>query len=873
VVEVTPPPGYALDKSDHWVQITAANDGIVKLYVSDKPQGDPAMVAVGKIDADTTSNLPQGDTSLAGAHFSMDYYDGYYKTEAEALASGKPTRSWYLKTDANGEARLRESYLLENSSPLYHNSYGDATIPLGTVVIKETKAPADYVLPIPVPVSVQQVTSNTQLENVTTYNTPKIADTVKRGDIAITKAYDPTPDEDTGEMTPEKGIVFDFFASHQFEGKAPKEGVKPAFSLTTDENGYADTSNRYFIENADGTYKERPRKSSDAGALPHDTYLMVQKTTIEGFEKLDPMIVVVAEDGKTYSYLLQNGTIWTPLKIVKVDSETGKTVPYSASWQIISKETGKPVSMTTHYPVTETFDVFVSDSEGRLTLPEKLPFGDYELREVLAPADGGTGYLLNPVNVAFSTADGYDWDNPLTVTFADAPAKGKIEIKKSDAMKGGPVERATYVIQAVGDIYTLDGTLRVSDGDIVDTITTDETGYAASKELYLGRYDVVEAISPNGYALDTTRHGVTLEYADQTVPVVTHTLEVSDVPTTLLIQKVDATTGNPMPGVSFSIVSVDEEFEEVIVTGEDGIAEITHLPHGEYTIFEVETPFGYASNDETYSFVVDDQGLIDGKALYSVTIENAPIEVIISKIDIASTVEVPGCELEIYAVDDEGEPGEEPLFSWVSTDESYRIVGGLEPGQYLLRETYPAPGYVTADDVYFEVEDTGEIQRVVMEDDFTKLDVSKQDITTKEELPGAKLAIYAADEEGNRTGDALYEWVSTDEPYRIEHIEVGDYILHEDTAPLGYELAQDVPFTIEETGEVHSVVMFDELTPETPGTPYDKTGFDPTPLVVIGVILAGGAMLGLGLGIKRYHRNHPKQQEEELDELPELEEI
>lgn len=874
VVEVKAPAGYALDQSDHWVQITSAGNATATLTVADKPQGDPAMVAVGKIDADTTKALPQGDTSLAGAEFTLQYFDGYYKTEEEAMKSGTPTRTWVLKTDENGEARLRDSYLVAGSDALYKNSYGDATIPLGTVIVKETKAPANYVLPTPVPVSVQQVTSNTTLENVTTYNAPKIADIVKRGDISLTKAYDPTPDEDTGEMIPEKDITFDFYASHQFNGTTPKDGVKPAFSLTTDENGDADTGNLYIIENEDGTYSERPRKATDAGALPHDTYLMVQKTAIEGFEKLDPMIIVVSENGKTYDYLLQNGTIWTPLKVVKVDSETGKSVPYSASWQIISMETGAPVSMTTHYPVTETFDVFVSDSEGRLTLPEKLAYGDYELKEVLAPADGGTGYLLNPVNIAFSTEDGHDWDNPLTVTFADAPAKGKIEIVKSDAMKGGAVTDATYVIQAVGDIYTLDGTLRASDGEVVDTITTNEGGYAASKELYLGRYDVIEAISPIGYALDTTRHGVTLEYVDQTVAVVTHTLEVSDVPTTLLIEKIDAATGEVMPGMVFEVASADGEFTATIATGEGGIAEISYLPHGDFIITEVEPPFGYVSNDEIYPFTIDGQGLIEGKALYSVTIENTPIEVLISKIDIASSVEVPGCELEIYSVDEDGELSEEPLYAWTSTDEPYRIVGGFAPGEYLLRETLAAPGYVVAEDVIFTVEDTGEIQAVVMEDDFTKLDVSKRDITTSEELPGAELAIYATDEEGNRADEPLYSWVSTDEPYRIEHIEVGDYILHENTAPLGYELAQDIPFTIEETGEVHSVVMHDEVVPEVPGSPYDKTGFDGTPLIVIGVILAGGAMLGLGLGIKRYHKTHPKQRDaEETDDLPELEEI
>lgn len=865
VVEVKAPKGYALDTSDHWVQITSANSGAATVRVADLPQGNPIQVAVKKLDADTLTSKPQGDTTLAGANFKIDYYAGYYKTEAEAMASGTPARTWTVKSDEKGEAYLSESYLLSGSSALYRNSQGEVIIPLGTVVIKETKAPADYLLPVPVPVEVMQVTSNSKVETVTTYNAPKIADKVKRGDIAITKAYDDTPEEDTGTMVPEANIVFDFFGSHQFVGESPISGVKPAFSLTTNEYGRADTSKMYIIKNADGTYSERPRTSDDAGALPHDTYLMVQRTTIEGYEKLDPMIIYVSENGKTYDYLLQNGTIQTPLKVVKVDSETGEVVPYPASWQIIDCVTGKPVSMTTYYPAVETFDVFTSDPQGRLTLPEKLPWGEYELKEVLAPADEGTGYLLNPVNVKFKTEDGYNWDNPLTVTFADAPAKGRIEIVKTDAYTGEPVEKATYVVQAVGDIYTLDGTLRVSDGEIVTTITTDEMGYAATDELYLGRYDVIEAISPEGFALDTKRWGITLEYADQTVPVVTEVLEVSDTPTTLEIEKIDSLTGEPMAEVEFRVVADEGEYDQTVITGDDGRAQLSYIPHGSYTVTEIATPFGYVASDESYQFVVDDQGLVEGGAVYSITIENTPIQVKVSKIDIASTEELPGCEMEIYLADEAGEATGEPLYAWTTTSQPYEIIGGFEPGSYILRETLAATGYVITDDILFEVANTGEIQLIVMEDDFTKVNVSKRDSSTDKELPGAHLVVYTADENGARSGDPLYEWVTGDEPFLLNRLEPGDYALVENSAPVGYELAEDITFAVKETSEVQIVVMYDKPTPETPdaGKGYDKTGFDPTPLMVLAVLLAAGGMLGLGIGLKRhYRRTHPQEEKE-----------
>ena len=801
VREAKAPKGYAKDLATYPVKLDRL---VTRLGVKDRPQGSPVTVAVAKADGDTGSKAPQGGASLAGAEFRLDYFDGPYKTEKEARSSGGPTRTWTIRTDERGEARLDKSSLVAGSDALYHNSSGDVAIPLGTVVIREVRPPVGYLLPDPVPVSVQQITSDSELENVATYHAPAVPDLVKRGDIAITKFFDPTPEEDTGRMSPEGGIAFDFYASHQFEGSAPKAGVRPAFTLTTDTSGRADTKGIYIIKNAEGTYSQRERKGTDHGGIPYDTYLAVQRTAKGGFEKVRPFLVYVAEDGKAYDYLLQNGTLQTPLRVVKVDSETGKAVPYPASWQVIDVKTGRPVSMSVHYPQPQTIEVFTSDDQGRLTLPEKLPYGDYELHEVEAPACGGTGYTINPVNVPFTTADGYDWDSPLTVVFADAPAKGRITVAKTDKETGEAVPAATYVIQAVGDIYTLDGTLRAEDGEVVDTVTTDEAGQGASKELYLGHYDVIEAISPEGYALDTARHGVALEYADQTVAVVAHALELVDSPTTLHIQKVDALTGEAMAGVAFLIASDDGSFEEEAVTDEAGLADISRLPHGSYSITEAVTPSGYVGDGSVYPFVVDDQGLIEGKAVYAIEVKNVPIQVDISKRDIATNEELPGARLALYQVGSQGgRTGDAP-----SPEGPARAAQG-------------------------QGEHGGD---------------ASDEIPACE--PGGSQGEY---------GDALYEWVSTDRPYRIGRLEPGSYILHEDAAPAGYELSQDVAFTVEETGEVQVVAMYDERTPDPPktpggpGTPYDKTGFDSALFIAAIIALGAGGLLGLGMGIKRHN--------------------
>jgi uncharacterized surface anchored protein len=342
-------------------------------------------------------------------------------------------------------------------------------------------------------------------------------------------------------------------------------------------------------------------------------------------------------------------------------------------------------------------------------------------------------------------------------------------------------------------------------------------------------------------------------------------LELSDKPSTLIIEKTDALSGRPLEGVTFSVKNEDANYSHFVTTGKDGTASLGYLPHGVYTVTETGMPDGYATNEDTHHFSVDDRGLIEGRDSFRLVVSNIPLQVSISKADITTEKELPGCGLEIYRADEEGKPVGEALHFWVSTEEPHLIVGGLVPGDYVLHETYPAAGFATAKDVAFTVSDTGEIQRVVMKDEPLKAQISKRDITTDAELPGAHLAIYAMDEKGEVAAEPLYEWVSSDIPYIIERMGAGDYILHEDAAPKGYELAWDIAFTITDSGEVQTVVMYDEATPEIPEIPeepetptpvggYDKTGRDTAPLFAGFVLLVTGGIVGLVLGVRNMRR-------------------
>ena len=182
--------------------------------------------------------------------------------------------------------------------------------------------------------------------------------------------------------------------------------------------------------------------------------------------------------------------------------------------------------------------------------------------------------------------------------------------------------------------------------------------------------------------------------------------------------------------------------------------------------------------------------------------------------------ELPGAELTITDKD-----GKE-IDRWVSTDKPHYIEK-LPAGDYTLTEVKAPDGYAFAESVPFTVLPTGEVQRFEMRDNVIKVEISKVDITTNKELPGAELIIT------NKDGKKIDRWVSTDKPHYIEKLPAGEYTLTEITAPDGYDIAESIRFTVLPTGEVQTVVMKDARTPErTPQpeeTPHPTETPQPTP--------------------------------------------
>jgi len=427
-------------------------------------------------------------------------------------------------------------------------------------------------------------------------------------------------------------------------------------------------------------------------------------------------------------------------------------------------------------------------------------------------------------------------------------------------------------VKAAENIVTGDGTVRIAEGEIVGYVTTDQDGKAQIEDLYLGRYTVYETKSPEGWALDTAEHLIDIQSQGQTVPVVVENLELADEATTLRLLKVSADEPDiPLEGAVFHIWQTDAPEPEPVpvlaavfdaggstglddefATDADGIITIDHLPHGSFMIEEVQAPTGYVVDEDAQpiAFKVDDQGFIgldEEGALFSdtleVTLANKPVTLDISKTDLTGGFELPGAELVLK--DSEGKGVDQ----WTSTNEPHRI-SPILPGKYILTETVAPQGYLlSSDTVEIEVLETGDIQTAEMTNDYTKVDISKTDIATGEELPGATLQVIDAQ------GNVIEEWVSEDKPHRIDMLEPGEYVLREITAPDGYEVAEEVSFTVQETGEVQTVVMKDSAIPGTPGEGYDQTGASLWPIIAgIAAALAGAAGLAI-YGIRKRRNN------------------
>ena len=748
-------------------------------------------VIVTKSDAET--GMPQGDATLAGAVYGIykgDQLVDTYTTDA----NGQFTTKYYVCGDdwTIREITPSEGYLLDST-----------VYPIGA---KAKNYTVEY---------------NTTANDVT--------EQIIKGRIAIIKHTD---DGETQLETPEAGAEFAVFLKAAGSYDSAKASERDY--LTCDENGFAETK-----------------------ALPYGIYTVHQTKGWDGRELLADFDVYIAKDGQTYRYLANNRNFESYIKIVKVDAETGKVIPLAGAGFRIYRPDGSLITQTFTYPAVTTIDTFYTNSDGYLITPEKLEYGTgYSLVEVSAPY----GYTLNSEPVYFDvTADNATEENAVTVvevTKSNTAQKGVLRISKSGEVFSSVTEAdgiyqpvftvkglagAIYEIAAAEDIITPDGTLRYTAGEVVDTVTTDETGLAESKPLYLGKYEIREITAPTGYVRNTEVHTAELVYAGQEVEITETAADFCNERQKAAVslnkvleqdERFGIGKGGELSAVTFGLFAAEElTAADGSIISADGLLEIvsvdenghtvckTDLPFGSYYLKELSTDGHYSLSDEKYPIVFEytgqDTALVDIKANGGVPIENKLLygEIHGLKKDEDGSG-LAGALIGLFRADCTEFTTEKAILTATSAEDGSFSFVRVPYGNWIVREIEAPIGFVLSEETYpVTVDADGAVIEVEIEN--TRIRGAVQLTKTDRDYPdnkltGAEFTVYR-DSNGNKELDADDELLGTLTEtgigvYEMSDLFYGGYFVKETKAPEGFYLDGNAYyFEITEDGKTVTV--------------------------------------------------------------------
>lgn len=649
-----------------------------------------------------------------------------------------------------------------------------------------------------------------------------VTEDVVKGNIAIIKHSD---DGSTQIETPEVGAEFEVYLKSS--GSYANAVETERDYLTCDENGFAQTKD-----------------------MPYGVYTVHQTVGWEGTEFIADFDVNISKNGQTYRYLINNAKFESYIKIIKVDSETGKTIPYEGAGFEIYDSNGQKISMTFAYPTPTTIDTFYTNSEGYLITPEILPYGEYSLVEVQAPV----GYVLDSTPVSFTvSADNAEKENALTVIKVrkeNTAQKGKISVHKTGdiftsvatvssaytnengemivnpttytpVFADGDLSGAVFQVIAVEDIVTPDRTTRAYAGDVVSEITTDENGYAETEPLYLGKYEIREIKAPYGYVLNNEPKDVELTYAGQE-------FEVRDT--------VNTAFENEYQGVRISLSKVMENDELFGIYGKDNYTSIRfglfaseNITAADGTVipadglisevsldedmtakFDVQIPFGRYYVQE---IATEGHYILNGEK-YLVNFEYMGQDIRTVDIDCGQFVNLlKRGRIEGHKVDDKSEPLENAVFGLFTADcvkfsrdttimtaasdeNGYFVFDEIPYGEYIIHEIESPRGYILSGKEYaVSIAEDGEVIEITAENKPVTVEISKRDVYGNE-LVGAEMVLENAD------GETVDKWTSDGKNHIVSKLGAGEYVLKEIAAPDGYVIATDIKFTVDVYGNV-----------------------------------------------------------------------
>lgn len=551
------------------------------------------------------------------------------------------------------------------------------------------------------------------------YNTAPdmtVMEQVIKGKISIIKHTD---DGETQIETPEKGAEFQVYLKSS--GSFVNADKDERDTIVCDQDGFASTK-----------------------LLPYGVYTVHQTKGWDGREKITDFDVFINTDGKTYKFLINNKNFESYLKVVKLDKETGKRIPYEGAAFEIYDSNNHRITMQYTYPQVTSIHTFYTNKEGYLITPEKLPYGDYTLKEVQAPY----GYVLDDTPVPFSiTQENSSTDTGVIVVKVkarDVAQKGVINITKTGEIfssveenKGvytpkysvGNLKGAVFEVYAAEDITTLDGTVRYEQGSLVDTITTDDDGVAKSKELYLGKYTVIEKTAPNGYVHNAAKYDAELTYAGQNVSVTSTDISVYNdrQKVSVSLKKImanDKTFGignnGEITSVRFGIYA-DEDIKASNgdVIPKDALITFANCDKNGSIVFDCDLPVGfkwyakeiatdahYILSDTKYEFDTEYQGqdikVIDIKINNDKAIENNLIYGSVKglKIDRETQEVIKGATFGLFKSDTTELTEENAILTAVTDESGIFAFNNVPFGEYLIKELKPADGYLDNEDVF-----------------------------------------------------------------------------------------------------------------------------------------------------------------------------
>mgnify|MGYP001071748258 CR=1 FL=1 len=643
-------------------------------------------------------------------------------------------------------------------------------------------------------------------EAVVTYDALKLNE-IKLGAQAIVKVLGDNKTDNQHTETPEEGAEFHVYLRKAGSYENAREFERD--HLITDKSGYAKTK-----------------------LLPYGVYVLEQTVGKDGFEIKKPILFEITGEENPIQppiLTLNDRPILYRLRLIKTDARTDRVITVAGASFKLKDADGNIVTQTIYYPKKQTLDTFTTDESGCVMLPEEIGWGLYSIEEIQSPE----GYLIRterlPIFIG-KTGDTADQVYELDIEIPNEAVMGQIRLEKKGLQLVGfetqtemgfeyqsPVfeERClagtVFEVRAAEEIVGGDGTVWYQKDELVDTITTSGTGTDWSKELPLGKYKLMEIAAPEGYALSGEIYDAELRYADGHTPLVTVTVKAHNkyLSTEIQLEKekeilkpyTDANgyirqelTTTYGLGFVFGLYNADDihytdgmlPADTLIAVGmTDMHGNLTfsgNLPHGAYTIRELDGPKGWKLNPNRFDVRISPENQADDAPVIRVsldgTVRNELIytKVTLTKTDITGAETVPGAEIEV-----KNEQGD--VIYRAVTDENGEIPDiPVTPGRYTFKEVLAPEGYALNETTCsFTVNENGQVSGdTVLRDDFTRFTLKK---VSEHNEPLTGVAFSLKDERGAVVATALTD---ADGIAMFEKIPYGSYTVVERKPLPGY---------------------------------------------------------------------------------------